>query len=394
MDQVDWRSVESAEEAAVRVLRHNSVGPYAGLPRTAGWGYPEPYTRDLLISILGIGLKKDEQLLASIRKVLESLAKNQSPNGHIPSLVHDKEDRGASDTTPLFLLATGIFRACVAESGFLEAAVQSALTWMEYQRPTDSGLIAQQPTSDWRDELWVPGYGLFVNTLMYAVYRIFNEHKKAEEILQEMNRFNIGQKVQHQHVHEGLALRHKPYYALWSYKVYSSERFDLLGNSMAVLFGMAKLSRAREMMDWLEEECRRMRRTGMLGSALAPNFFPFIKPGDPDWISRYEGFNLPGTYHNGGIWPFVSGFHIAALVAVGAFRMAEEQLMELTRMIRRSADETKNLEFGFNEWLLAKNGQPAGQDWQSWSAAMYLYAVECVRTRKTPFFEEIRRFEG
>ncbi|WP_342332375.1 amylo-alpha-1,6-glucosidase [Pedobacter sp. FW305-3-2-15-E-R2A2] len=394
MDELDWQLVRRAEEAAVEVLRYNSIGPYDGLPRTAGWGYPEPYTRDLLISVLGIVLSGDRSLLASVRNVLESLAKNQSPHGHISSLVHDKEDRGASDTTPLFLLATGIFRQCSDEPGFLEPAVLLALTWMEYQRPTDGGLIAQQPTSDWRDEQWVPGYGLFVNTLMYAVYRIFNEHKKAEEILREMNRFSIRQKVQHHYVHEGLALKHKPYYALWSYKVYSSERFDLLGNSMAVLFGMAKLSRGRKMMRWLEGECAAMRRAGLLGPELAPNFFPFIKPDDPDWLPRYEHFNLPGTYHNGGIWPFVCGFHIAALVAVGAFRLAEAQLMELTRMIKRSADKTKNLEFGFNEWLLAKDGQPAGQDWQSWSAAMYLYAARCVKDKKTPFFGEMRKFKG
>ena len=29
------------------------TGPIEGLPRTAGWGYPEPYTRDLMISALG-----------------------------------------------------------------------------------------------------------------------------------------------------------------------------------------------------------------------------------------------------------------------------------------------------------------------------------------------------
>ncbi len=31
-----------------------------------------------------------------------------------------------------------------------------------------------------------------------------------------------------------------------------------------------------------------------------------------------------------------------------------------------------------------------GQDWQTWSAAMYLYAAQCVETRTTPFFEAMR----
>jgi hypothetical protein len=390
MTRLDWPEIEKANEAALKVLHYNAVGPYLGLPRTAGWGYPEPYTRDLLISILGIGVCGDPVLINSIRRVLELLAKNQSTHGHIPSLVHDKEDRGASDTTPLFLLATGIFRRMTGEPEFLDPAVRLALTWMDYQRPADNGLVAQQPTSDWRDEQWVPGYGLFVNTLMYAALKLLNQQEKAEQIAAEMSRFTIRQRVQHHYVHEGLAVKHKPYYALWSYKVYSSERFDLLGNSLTVLFGIAKPFRAKKMMKWLEQECRSMQEKGILGVDLPPNFFPFINPGDPDWIPRYEEYNKPGNYHNGGIWPFICGFHIAALVAIRAYRLAENKLMELTRLIRNSADTSKSLEFGFNEWLMAQNGCPAGQDWQTWTAAMYIYAVQCVKERKTPFFEEMR----
>jgi len=46
-------AVEAARRAAVTVLEHNAFGPFAGLPRTAGFGYPEPYTRDLMISLPG-----------------------------------------------------------------------------------------------------------------------------------------------------------------------------------------------------------------------------------------------------------------------------------------------------------------------------------------------------
>ena len=123
--------IEQACKAALEVLLHNAHGPYHGLPRTAGWGYPEPYTRDLMISILGIAASGSEKLIQSIRKVLEVLAKNQTKRGHIPSLVHDKDDRGASDTTPLFLLAAGIFRKVTGEADFLSDAVEKAMLWMD-----------------------------------------------------------------------------------------------------------------------------------------------------------------------------------------------------------------------------------------------------------------------
>jgi hypothetical protein len=388
MQSKDWQEIEIAKKAALDVLLHNVHGPFHGLPRTAGWGYPEPYTRDLMISILGIAVTENEKLINSVRKVLETLAKNQTVHGHIPSLVHDSEDRGSSDTTPLFLLGTGIYRKVCGEPDFLEEAVEKALIWMQYQSPSDRFLVAQQPTSDWRDEQWVTGYGLFVNTLVYSYLRILGRNERAENVRHEMSRFTITAGVIHHHVHEGLVVKHKPYYAFWSYKIHSSERFDLLGNSLAILCGIASRKRALEMTAWIEEECAGMRSRGELALDLPPNFFPYIKPQNPDWHPRYEIYNKPGEYHNGGIWPFICGFYIAALVAAKKYNLAREKLFALTDSIKTSA--SGHLEYGFNEWIKAQDGKPMGQDWQSWSAALYLYAARCVEDKRTPFFEEIR----
>ena len=388
MQTENWQEIEEAKKAALKVLLHNAHGPYHGLPRTAGWGYPEPYTRDLMFSIFGIAVSENQKLMESIRKVLETLAINQTERGHIPSLVHDKEDRGASDTTPLFLLGVGIFRKVSGESDFLNEAVEKALTWMEYQSPSDRYLVAQQPTSDWRDEQWVTGFGLFVNTIVYSYLRILGQHERADKMRQEMSRFTIICRTMHHHVHEGLVVKHKPYYAFWSYKIYSSERFDLLGNSLAILSGIASPSRAGEMVAWIEEECAAMRKRGELAVDLPPNFFPYIKPEDPDWHERYSVYNNPGEYHNGGIWPFICGFYVAALVATKRYKLAREKLVELTHCIKIS--NTGSVDFGFNEWIKARDGKPMGQDWQTWSAALYLYAVKCVEEKETPFFNEIR----
>ena len=130
-----------------------------------------------------------------------------------------------------------------------------------------------------------------------------------------------------------------------------------------------------------------MQKKGDLAVDLPPNFFPFMRPEDPDWIPRYQHFNLPGEYHNGGIWPFVCGFYIAALVAARKYDLAEEKLLSLTKLVRNARD--KKLEFGFNEWHKAQDGKVRGQDWQTWSAAMYLYAAKCVEDKRTPFFDEM-----
>lgn len=389
MEKRDWKLIERAKEAALRVLLHNAHGPYRRLPRTAGWGYPEPYTRDLMISSLGVLISGNKKLIKSLRRTLETAAQNQSGLGHIPSLVHDPEDRGASDCTPLFLMAVGIFRKVTGESDFLESAVRTAMTWMEYQSPCDRILVAQLPTSDWRDEQWVVGYGLYVNTVVYTYLRLFEQHERASQLREMMGHFTVKADRQQRHVHEGLVLKYKPYYAMWSYKVYVSERFDLLGNSLAILSGIATRTRAKELVTWIEAECRALRKNEDIAVELPPNFFPYVRPDDPDWIPRYARYNQPGEYHNGGVWPFICGFYIAALIAAGRYRLAEKKLLALTHLVRpaRAAD----VEFGFNEWCRAQDGTPQGEDWQTWSAAMYLYACACVEQRTTPFFDQVRK---
>jgi hypothetical protein len=387
MEAINWEEIEAAKKAATEVLIHNAHGPFHGLPRTAGWGYPEPYTRDLMFSIFGIAVSGNKDLIDSIRKVLQTLAKNQTVHGHITSLVHDKDDRGASDTTPLFLLGVGIFRRLTGDACFLNEAVQKALVWMEYQSPSDRLMVAQQPTSDWRDEQWVIGYGLFVNTVVYSYLRLLDQDERADSMYKEMKRFTIEDYIP-PHIHEGLKVKNKPYYAFWSYKVYCSERFDLLGNSIAILSGLVSVSKAEEIIAWVEEECRNMIDKGDLAVNIPPNFFPFILPGDADWYPRYENFNMPGNYHNGGIWPFICGLYVAALVAAKKYKLAEQKLVELTKLVKLSRDP--ELEYGFNEWIKAQDGKVMGVDWQTWSAALYLYAATCVQERKTPFFDEMR----
>jgi len=291
MPRKSWDPVDAAKQAALGVLLSNRYGPYRRLPRTAGWGYPEPYTRGLMIAGLGILASGNQELTASLRRVLETCARNQTPLGHIPSLAHDPHDRGASDTTPLFLLTLAAYRRVTGESDFLAEAAAKALTWMDYQSPDDNVMVSQLPTSDWRDEQWVHGYGLFVNTTVYSYLKLYGQHDKAAKLRALMSRLTVTADVKHRHVHEGLAVRYKPYFALWSYKLYSSERFDLLGNSLAILSGIDKPSRARAIISWVDAECEAMRQREELAADLPPNLFPFIQPGGPDT----SGTTAPGN---------------------------------------------------------------------------------------------------
>ncbi|MDX1530664.1 MAG: hypothetical protein R3362_03985 [Rhodothermales bacterium] len=82
-------------------------------------------------------------------------------------------------------------------------------------------------------------------------------------------------------------------------------------------------------------------------------------------------------------------------MAAGRPRLAEQKLVALAEACRPAAKQAREVEgaWGFNEWVQAQTGEPAGQDWQTWSAALFLYAAACVERRRTPFFHGIRQPE-
>jgi hypothetical protein len=170
------------------------------------------------------------------------------------------------------------------------------------------------------------------------------------------------------------------------------ERFDLLGNSLAILTGLASANRSQRIVSWVEEECQALRASGDLAVDLPPCLFPYLQPGDPDWRPRYALYNQPGEYHNGGVWPFICGFYIAACVAAGRYQIAQARLHALARLVKPWHEN--EAEWGFNEQSKAQTGAPAGRDWQTWSAAMFLYAAKCVETQTTPWFDRIRAATG
>ncbi len=89
-------------------------------------------------------------------------------------------------------------------------------------------------------------------------------------------------------------------------------------------------------------------------------------------------------YQNGGIWPWVGGLYVAALVKAGRFEKAEKTLRNLASALRLGKDD----EWEFNENLHGITGKPTGAKYQAWSAGMYLYAQHCVDQRQVLDFKK------
>jgi hypothetical protein len=115
--------------------------------------------------------------------------------------------------------------------------------------------------------------------------------------------------------------------------------------------------------------------------------YPPIYPGEPHWRDYYRSrnLNLPHQYHNGGIWPMIGGFHVAALVRHGWQADAQRMLVSLANANREGIND----EWEFNEWLHGERGHPMGFAQQAWSAAMFLYAERAVETGTLPLFDDL-----
>lgn len=77
--------------------------------------------------------------------------------------------------------------------------------------------------------------------------------------------------------------------------------------------------------------------------------------------------NPPHCYHNGAVWPFVGGFHVASLALAG-------RPQEAGGLLEGLAGANRVADWGFHEWLHGETGEPAGAPQQTWNAGMYVLA--------------------
>jgi len=144
-----------------------------------------------------------------------------------------------------------------------------------------------------------------------------------------------------------------------------SWRCDVLGNLLAFLSNVLDVDRARVAFKF-------MWGVGVNDPWPVTNLYPPVQAGDPDWRPYYTVnlLNLPGHYHNGGIWPFIGGMWVRFIHRLGLHEVACRELLKLAQLNRLG----KNQEWEFNEWMHVRTGKPMGKCFQAWSAASYIHA--------------------
>lgn len=414
---------ETARREALRVvrgcIREGGILASAKIP-----GYPQVWARDSMITLLGAVLADDAEINRSLEESVKLLLHHQTPLGVIPNNVHIRTRRANfqayADGGLWLVIGIAAFFRNTGNLPFLERsypAVKKILTWYGYQDVDQTGLVTMNEGSDWQDLFATRGKGLTVNILYFlALKKAAGLAKKlgedqpakrylarAESLKRRINRhFWYGgdptnllphlkpsmstevfsreglDSLKRKHaVPEKRLLRECSYYLPYLTFRGFGEWFDSLGNLLAIISGVAGGKRAEAILELIAR--RKIDRPGPVKAIDPP-----VQPSDPDWRYFYifDNLNLPHRYHNGGIWPFIGGFYVAALVKMKQWGPAAVALKELARINQ----EGREGEWEFNEWLEGKTGKPLGMVFQAWSAGMYLYADHCLRQRKTPFF--------
>ncbi len=384
-------------------------------------GYPQVWARDSMIAALGAALTGEPALMAAFRASLDTLGSRQSDLGLIPLNVQPEtgeissENAGAVDANLWYVLGHYYHYLRTRDLEYLQAnwsRLQRALLWLRYQDMNDCGLLEVPEAGDWMDLLAVRYNVLYDNVLYGAALQAEAQMLRlpgldglpvpgpsGQEVFARLNLLMWVDRcwvAAHfaEHLEQLKEIRLEWYMLYHNIGTISSRPFylpyvafreygdycDSLGNLLAVLCGVSDEHRADHILRYLYQ-------VGMAMPYPTKAIYPPIEPGNPDWRDYYRSrnLNLPDQYHNGGIWPFVGGFHIAALVKSGWHEEAANLLGDLAAACRLGVRG----EWEFNERLHGRTGHAMGYPYQAWSAGMYIYAYHAVMTGATPLFDDL-----
>lgn len=346
-----------------------------------------------MIAALGARFAGDNQIQEALQVSLSLLKNHRAPGGAIPNNVDcatlHPNFRAYADGGLWWIIASSLLEPDLA-------VVREVLRWYEYQDVDQSGLLSMQEGSDWQDLFCTRGKGLYLNCLYVIALRRAAELFTGDEaghLLQKaalaVDRINAyfwyaGDNNTLRHISNSFStegtpqrdsmgrareipekryLKDERYYLPYLGFRSLGEWFDSFGNLLAIVAGVASEQQSGIILDFIA-------RYSMDRWPLT-SLTPAVRPGDADWRDYYGSLNAPHHYHNGGVWPFLGGFYVAALVKAGRVEAAALALRNLADLNQRGQ---------FNEWHHGETGAPMGARDQAWSAGMYLFARECVRS--------------
>jgi glycogen debranching enzyme len=419
------RDIAEAREQAIAVLRRCATPIGFAASGTAD-GYPEIWARDAAVTAIGVAAAEVAELAPVARLSLATLASHQSVLGRIPTNVDaagrpTTANAGGVDGTLWFVIAQRVLDASfgpdpAADDEARRTALELAIRWARFQDSDEDGLLESAEASNWADLLAYRGKiltdnVLYVLALQAAAAMALDRgladaalHRElAERAARSLNELHWveapdglweratsgairGDHLEARRLAQLTAsvLWRRPFYLPWvGFRSYG-DWCDALGNTLAILAGVAGAAKASMIFDHLAA-------VGATEPWPARAIDPPIRPGDTDWRDYYRngGLNLPDQYHNGGCWPWIGGLLVCALVRSGRSEEAAATLERLIRCVRTARPGGPVDEWEFAEWYHGRTGRSMGRPLQAWSAAMVLAACRAVETGRLPWLDSV-----
>jgi len=385
--------VEACRRRAIDLLQGNLTGhgilAAAAGTRARSRGYTAIFGRDAAVCAMGMALSGNPELEREAATGLETLARHQASNGQIPKFVDvDRAEAdfwylGCIDATLWWLAGLAFLERCDPSRRLLERhaeGIRRAVTWLQAQEHQRFFLLQQNEASDWADIMPRSGFVLYTNALWYWVKRLFRlPHQRetranANQLFHpfgvELADYRRARLLVHYVRREA---RNRGLYLSFVNFAFFGDEGDVFGNVLAVLGGLADGAARTRVLRALERAgvadpfpvrvvCEPIRETHFLW-----------RP----YMSRHRQ-NLAWQYHNGGIWPFVGAFWVAALADAGSRDRAQRELAKVAQANALAG-------WQFCEWLHGRTLEPSGMPRQSWNAAAFLIAYRAVHDGVRPF---------
>lgn len=357
--------------------------------RASKRGYTAVFGRDAAVCAIGMALSGDPQLERAAVSGLRTLAEHQAPNGQIAKFVDLTQEEpdfwylGCIDSTLWWLIAIAFLDRHGRFPGLRRQYakhIKLAVQWLLAQEHQRFFLLQQNEASDWADIMPRSGFVLYTNALWYFVkrlYRLAHPQETRENFnglfypfSSEIAEYRRARLLK-EYARRGS--RDRRLYLSYVNFSFFGEEGDVFGNVLAVLLGLADSKASERTLEALTRA--HIGEPYPVRSVIRP-----IRKNSAQWrlyMARHSQ-NFAWQYHNGGVWPMVGGFWIAALVAAGRIDQAKVELVRLARVcaLRR---------WRFTEWLHGKTLAPRGMPGQSWNAAAFLMAEHAVANRSMLF---------
>ncbi|MEA2007346.1 MAG: amylo-alpha-1,6-glucosidase [Patescibacteria group bacterium] len=254
-----------------------------------------------------------------------------------------------------------------AKDNFLKA--RSALEFYPTKRLIRGCLLNEHGLSSWMDTVFKKGFVLYTNCLWFEAIKQLDLVTKSLGYARSV------------HIPPARLVRKSIVDVFWlpgknffadsvSKENVTQEYFDLAGNTLAALFGIA----GRRQVVWIFSKVESIisKKSGL---------HPVNDPPYPWWkINPFASLVGIYSYHNGISWPWVECILIVALIEYGNIKLATKTLRDLSLVI---------VENGHFYETYKLDGKPFGNFfWKStvpfaWSSSLFLYAMsELEKSRR------------